>query len=341
VFRRSAALAIPLVLALGVAACGDGADSLLPEDVAAEVNGEEIPADVLDGIVTAVSAPPAEGSEAPDAPETVELERSVLSSLIQSVIATDLAADEGIELSDDEIAALRDENAEQVAAETEQFGMSDEDYLTYVLLPNALVQELYVEAGDDVPDEEIQAAYDELEATGQTEVATISHILVDTEVEAVDAITRIAGGESFEEVAADVSTDPGSAANGGALGADVPLATFVEPFAEAARTAEIGEVTDPVETEFGFHVLRVDSLTVQSYEDLEPQLRQQAAQGTAQDLLSTAFAEADVIVPARIGVWDGEIGGVVAEEAVGEAPDAPAGTDATAPAQSTEDTSDQ
>ncbi len=332
--RRSALLAIPLVLALGAAACGDSSDSLLPEDVAAEVNGAEIPADVLDGIVAAVAP------EASEAPETVEVERSVLSSLIQSVIATDLAAEEGIELTDDEIATLRDDNAEQVAAETEQFGMSDEDYLTYVLVPNEVVQRLYTQIGDEVPDEEIQAAYDELEASGQTEVATISHLLVPTEAEAVDAIARVAGGETFEEVAADVSIDPGSAENGGSLGADVPLNTFVEPFAEAARNAEIGELTDPVETEFGFHVLRVDSLTAQSFEDLEPQLRQQAAQGTAQDMLSAAFLDAVVIVPSRVGVWDGEVGGVVAEEAVGDAPDVPADGDATVPAQP-EDASDQ
>lgn len=334
-FRRSAVLAIPMVLALGVAACGDSADSLLPEDVAAEVDGTEIPADVLDGIVAAVAP------EASEAPDTVEVERSVLSSLIQSVIATDLAAEEGIELTDEEIQALRDDNAEQVAAETEQFGMDDDDYLTYVLLPNELVQRLYTQLGDDVPDDEIQAAYDELEAAGQTEVATVSHLLVPTEAEAVDAIARVAGGESFEEVAADVSIDTGSAQNGGSLGEDVPLSNYVDPFAEAARTAEIGELTDPVETEFGWHVLRVDSLTTQSFEDLEPQLRQQAAQGTAQELLSAAFLDAVVIVPARVGVWDGEIGGVVAEEAVGDAPDVPADGDATVPVVPTEDASDQ
>lgn len=322
-FRRiSATLAIPVALALGVTACGGAADDLLPEDVAAEVNGAEIPVDTLNGIVATVV--PEEAT--PE--ETVDAERNVLSSLIQSTIAVDAAADEGIELSEDELDELASENSEQVATEAEQFGMSEEDYVTYVLEPNEVVRRLYAQLGEAIPDDEVQAAYDQLVASGQTEVATISHILVESEVEAVDALARIAGGESFEDVAADVSID-GSAASGGALGEDVPLSNYVAPFADAAREATIGEITDPVETEFGWHLLRVDSRTTQSFEDVEPQLREQAAQGDAQEFLGTAFAEAEVVVPSRIGVWDGEVTGVVAEEQVGEAPavveDAPTG----------------
>lgn len=335
-FRRTAAaLAIPMALALGVTACGDAADGLLPEGVVADVDGTEVSADTLNGIVASVA--PEEAT--PE--ETVEAERSVLTSLIQSVIATDLAAEEGIELSDDERATLAEDNAEQVSAEAEQFGMSEEDYLTYVLEPNEVVQRLYEELGGEVSDAEVEDAYDQMVAAGQTETATISHILVATEAEAIDAIARIAGGESFEDVAADVSTDPGSAANGGALGPDMPLSQFVEPFANAAREAEIGEITDPVESDFGFHVLRVDDRTIVTFEDMEDQLREQVqqanAQVIAQETLAVAFVEAEVTIPSRIGVWDGEAGGVVAEDAVGEAP-APTGE--IAPAEPTEVVSD-
>ena len=94
-FRRlSATLAIPVVLALGATACGGAADDLLPEDVAATVNGTEIAASTLDGIVSTVVA------EEATPEETVDAERNVLSSLIQSLIAVDAAAEEGIELSD-------------------------------------------------------------------------------------------------------------------------------------------------------------------------------------------------------------------------------------------------
>ena len=331
-FRRlSATLAIPVVLALGATACGGAADDLLPEDVAATVNGTEIAASTLDGIVSTVVA------EEATPEETVDAERNVLSSLIQSLIAVDAAAEEGIELSDDELDELVSENSEQVTAESEQFGMSEDEYVTYVLEPNEVVRRLYTQLGEDVPDDEVQAAYDQLVETGQTEVATISHILVETELEAVDALSRIAGGESFEEVAADVSLD-GSSANGGALGEDVPLSNFVAPFADAAREATIGEVTDPVETEFGWHLLRVDSRSTQELADLEPQLREQAAQGVAQEFLATAFAEADVVVPSRVGVWDPELAGVVAEEQVGDAP-SPV-EDAPSPAQDVEPTGD-
>ena len=92
--------------------------------------------------------------------------------------------------------------------------------------------------------------------------ACVSHILVDTESEARAALDRIRGGEDFSALATELSTDSGSAENGGRLGVDagclVDLSIFVTPFAYTAAVAEVGEVWGPVETGFGFHLIRVE-----------------------------------------------------------------------------------
>jgi parvulin-like peptidyl-prolyl isomerase len=82
------------------------------------------------------------------------------------------------------------------------------------------------------------------------------HILVDTEEEAKAAYDRLKEGEEFAKVAAEVSKDTGSAANGGDLGWQ-PRSFFVKEFSDAAFTQEIGEIGQPVKTEFGYHIIQV------------------------------------------------------------------------------------
>lgn len=85
-----------------------------------------------------------------------------------------------------------------------------------------------------------------------------AHLLVPTREEAEAARTRIVeGGESFATVAEEVSTDQASAANGGELGWFV-REEMVAPFADAAFSLEPGAVSEPVESEFGWHVIMVE-----------------------------------------------------------------------------------
>ncbi|MDZ7644778.1 MAG: peptidylprolyl isomerase [Woeseiaceae bacterium] len=84
-----------------------------------------------------------------------------------------------------------------------------------------------------------------------------------------DAVERIEGGESFAEVAKLLSDDPGSAQEGGDMGWKGP-GTYVPEFEEVAQNAEIGEVTDPFRTRFGWHILEVmGKRTYDNTEDLK------------------------------------------------------------------------
>jgi heme oxygenase len=106
---------------------------------------------------------------------------------------------------------------------------------------------------------------------GPTEsgVACVQHILVADESTAQTVLDRLDAGEAFGDVAADASLDTQSAAEGGSLGCR-PLSafteTFIPEFVDGSLGAEVGVPTQPVESEFGQHVIRVmpfDELTDQ------------------------------------------------------------------------------
>lgn len=133
----------------------------------------------------------------------------------------------------------------------------------------------------------------------------ISHLLVATEEEALDARARVVDdGEDFADVASEVSQDTASAQTGGELACNTrSQAGYVEEFAEAAYSLEEGEVSEPVETEFGFHVITVTEIIEADFDQIGVQVAQQAL-----DLwLLDATANADVDVDPRYGRW--EIGG--------------------------------
>lgn len=83
-----------------------------------------------------------------------------------------------------------------------------------------------------------------------------AHILVTTQQAADDARARIEAGEDFGDVARELSTDPGTAPNGGDLGW-FTREEMVPAFADAAFSLPVGEVSQPVASEFGWHLIRV------------------------------------------------------------------------------------
>ncbi|CAN5601412.1 peptidyl-prolyl cis-trans isomerase [soil metagenome] len=91
------------------------------------------------------------------------------------------------------------------------------------------------------------------------------HILVRERAEADQVLARLAAGESFQELARTLSQDPGSGMRGGDLGF-FGRGAMVAPFEEAAFGAPVGQTVGPVESDFGFHIIRVESRTNQIVE---------------------------------------------------------------------------
>lgn len=123
--------------------------------------------------------------------------------------------------------------------------------------------------GAAVTDETLQAAYDARfkDAAPQTEYNAL-HILVATEDEAKAIRTELDGGADFAEIAKAKSTDTGSGANGGDLGW-FGLGAMVKPFEEAVVAAKPGEVTAPVKSDFGWHLIKVVETRIASAPPLD------------------------------------------------------------------------
>ncbi|KQP55229.1 peptidylprolyl isomerase [Methylobacterium sp. Leaf108] len=113
------------------------------------------------------------------------------------------------------------------------------------------------------------------------------HILVDNEAEAKAIAARIKGGEEFAKVAGEASKDPGSKTEGGDLGW-FTKERMVAPFAEAAFKMKAGEVSDPIKTQFGWHVIKVEEKRVKpvpTFAEMKDQVDQYITRKAQQDLI--------------------------------------------------------
>lgn len=115
-----------------------------------------------------------------------------------------------------------------------------------------------------VSDQEAEAYYKKNEA--QFLEATASHILVATQEEAIAAKARLDKGESFAALAKELTTDPTGKENGGSLGT-FDRGVMVEPFDNALFAMKPGEISGPVKTDFGYHIIKCEKIEQKSMKD--------------------------------------------------------------------------
>ena len=142
-----------------------------------------------------------------------------------------------------------------------------------------------------VTNEALQSAYDA--QYGNVEPQTewrARHILVASEEEAIAVKARLSDGEDFAAVAQEVSTDTSSGAQGGELGWFGP-GMMVPEFEQAVTGLEVGQVSDPVESQFGWHLVELEETRPQAAPTLEDvrgeiegQVQQQAIEARLQEL---------------------------------------------------------
>ena len=107
---------------------------------------------------------------------------------------------------------------------------------------------------------------------------------------------RLVGGEDFAAVAKSESDDAGSGAQGGDLG-DFRKGMMVPPFEEAAFAAKVNEITEPVKTPFGYHLIKVESHVTKSLAEVRPEiekkLRPEIARSSVENLRKGATVQMD------------------------------------------------
>lgn len=145
-----------------------------------------------------------------------------------------------------------------------------------------------------VTDDAIQALYEETYLQGEpTEEFNASHILVTTEEEAAAVVEEINGGADFAEVAREKSTGP-SGPNGGQLGW-FGAGMMVPEFQSAVEAMEVGAISAPVQTQFGWHVIILNEKRNKAAPELdavraelESVLSQNAVTGKIEELTTAA-----------------------------------------------------
>ena len=153
-------------------------------------------------------------------------------------------------------------------------------------------------AGTDPSDEELRGVYDK--AFGGENAPKIeyhaAHILVKTEDEAKAIEEELAKGADFGKLAEEKSTDTGSGPNKGELGWFQPE-QMVPPFAEAVKLMKADEVSKPVETQFGWHVIKLmetRQVDAPKFEEIKEQLTVQVRRDRVEAEIQKRVSEAKI-----------------------------------------------
>ncbi|MGH2753552.1 MAG: peptidylprolyl isomerase [Actinomycetota bacterium] len=267
-----------------------------------------------------------------------QYEQGQLATLVRREVLEPKVEELGIEITEEEVkeqidtiradfptqGAFEEALAEQAIAPSQL-----PDLVRDRLIEEALRAEVTKDAG--ATEEELRAEFESrVDEFVETHTA---HILVDSQAvaqEISDQLNAAPPGrveDLFAELAEERSTDRQSAKQGGDLGYTRP-GQFVAEFEDAVAELEEGEISQPVESEFGFHVIRLIDRRAVPFEEVRDELDQEIS-GTAEDeawqaWLEDAYRDADVRVNPRFGELDistGQITDAAAEDIPGaEAP---------------------
>jgi len=176
-----------------------------------------------------------------------------------------------IEIDEEELEGVLEDLNTELAKDEARKTYYDENNITDEFIYEQIKDGEYMQKFYSMIEEEIEADDAFLQERYQNYVAKVdaSHILVEDEATAKVVSEKLASGEDFAEMAKEYSTDPGSAENGGDLGF-FDRGKMVPAFEEVAFSSAVDSISDPVQSQFGFHIIRVnDKKTVQDMIDDE------------------------------------------------------------------------
>jgi parvulin-like peptidyl-prolyl isomerase len=286
-------VSILALAALALAACGSGSNA-----VAATVDGEDITVSEIEALID-------QGEET--AIDKAQFAQFLGFEIQQRIITAAAEGDFGIDITEDEISA----EADSIFEESNTEGVSREEFLSTnqvteeLLLRVAHQRLLETQVREALSGEVAEPTQEEIDGVIAEAEANYcaSHILVATEDEANAVKDRLDAGENFAALATELSTDTGSGAAGGDLGC-APSANYVTEFADALTAAEVGVPTDPVESEFGFHIILVREDEIPEEADVIEQIKDSAVATATNEWFFEQIEAAEVTVDEKYGTWD-------------------------------------
>jgi parvulin-like peptidyl-prolyl isomerase len=255
-----------VLAALVAAGCGGGGSSKVPGDAVAVVDGKTITKADFDvalnrtkrGYKQQHRAFPKAGTT-----EYQQLRQSVLSYLVQTQELEQQAQKLGVKVTDKQIADRLDQIRKQLGgekaleAQAKANGLSLEDVRNVVIRPQLLSEGIYNKVTSDVKvtDKDVESYYkSHLSIYRQPESRDVRHILVSNRALANKLYNRIKAGANFAALAKKYSKDPGSAAQGGKL--TIVKGQTVGPFDQTAFLLSKGQVSRPIKTQYGWHIIQ-------------------------------------------------------------------------------------
>jgi foldase protein PrsA len=309
----AARLMVGLLGMVVLAACGNLFDS-----AAAVVNGEKITTNKLEAELDRFRETIRYEQLAARAP-IGEIERdyaqTYLTLLIEEAVLEGEAEERDIEVTPDEVNARIAEIKERIGSEGQFQEMMKEEgvnleQVEFRVRVQILAEKLREKVVADVgPTEDELTAYYEDHIDEYQEVR-VQHIVVSDESEAESIAKRLRDAKDdevddlFAKLAKTESEDP-TAANGGDLGLTAPAEFGQPPFREAVSSLEVGEISDPVQTKLGYHVIRVLARQVTPFEEVRSTIDETIGTDDREEAfnewLTKAYIEAEVDVNPAYG----------------------------------------
>lgn len=312
--KKSLGLALTLLVALALTACSEGngetkTEEINEEGIVATVNDKSITQEEFDETLNSykmmVESQYGAGAWETEVAEGQTMgsyyESSLLDNMILELLMVEAAEKEGISITDEELHTQVDEFKAYFETDEEYQTFLEEKAMSEEYLQNALKKEYLINhflsakiENLEPTDDELQTIFDDLKLNEQVRAR---HILVATEDEAKAVIERINSGEKFDDLAKELSIDTGSGANGGDLDY-FSYTDMVQPFSESAFSLEIGEVSEPVQSEFGYHIIEVTDKKVDETINLEvkkAELTEYYKSYKYEDLLAELKSNANIV----------------------------------------------
>jgi foldase protein PrsA len=305
--RRCFALAFA---ACALAGCAGSSERPAASVGGVEISNRQLETDVeaftfLSGLSGATCGTPIEGETQDAACARLALSNEIQEEIVKAyALANDLAVTDEVVRDAVSQVELTLGGSEALDEQLSQAGMTREEFraLARRLLLVGVVRDAVVD--ERLGEDALQGLYEGL--LPQFTTVEVAHILLPTREEAED-VAALATPENFAKLARTRSTDQGSAANGGSLGAfsEAQFRQQFDPtFVEAALALEAGTISGVVETDFGFHVIRLVSEDVATFEQVRDQLVAQQAPQVFSAWLDERYDETEIEVNPRYGRLD-------------------------------------